>query len=322
MCGLILQPFGIAGILHRTDTNLSIDHNSFDVDTVSNDSFAYCYFHSKIHSFATKLQPFFFQMSLDFLLLASLFIVKSLPSFSNFQNNTCLQNNSNETETNTHKLNCRKGVMICLVIGIVLHVPFLAMALIIRFVFVDNINALSEVWQTLVILQKLVMSFVILFAFSHLQSFKTDSSVWRLESSDIVFLSCYVGKVVLHAFEIIAAIYCLESRILLGRGLISVVFYFYQTLYILITKRCSRSFFKQSKEAVSVHVLLLITSVTLWITTTFILSVQGNYVLNEGVGCLFENSYVWKMLQYISVPFTMYYDLQSAMHFYSFLPSR
>lgn len=65
-------------------------------------------------------------------------------------------------------------------------------------------------------------------------------------------------------------------------------------------------FRNQSNVAVFVHVLLLTLSVTQWITTTFILSVQGNFVLNEGIGCLFESPIVWKVLQYICVPFTMY----------------
>lgn len=91
----------------------------------------------------------------------------------------------------------------------------------------------------------------------------------------------------MQAFDILTATYCAEIHTLLSKGLISLVFYFYQTLYILISKRSSPSFRNQSNVAVFVHVLLLTLSVTQWITTTFILSVQGNFVLNEGIGCLF-----------------------------------
>lgn len=232
-----------------------------------------------------------------------------------------LQNISIENKSTTHIMDQRKSAIISMAIGLVLHIPFLVMALVIRFVFIDNIYNIREIWQNLVIFQKVLMSTAIFVAFSHIRNIKTESGVWRLGASDYVLLSCSVGKVVMQAFDILTATYCAEIHTLLSKGLISLVFYFYQTLYILISKRSSPSFRNQSNVVVFVHVLLLTLSVTQWITTTFILSVQGNFVLNEGIGCLFESPIVWKVLQYISVPFTMYYDFQSAMHNYSILPT-
>lgn len=89
----------------------------------------------------------------------------------------------------------------------------------------------------------------------------------------------------------------------------------------MITRRSAQTAINQSNVSVCVHVLLFTLNITQWTTTTFILSVEGNYVLNEGVGRLFENRLVWEMLQYTIIPFTLYYDFQSAMHFYSILPN-
>lgn len=115
---------GIAEILHRTETNTSADHNISTVNTDSKDNYAFCFFHSKIHSFATKLKPYLFQVSLDFLLLATLFIVRTLPSCPILRQNTYLQNISIEKKSTTPRMDQRKGAIISMVIGIVLHIPF------------------------------------------------------------------------------------------------------------------------------------------------------------------------------------------------------
>lgn len=231
-----------------------------------------------------------------------------------------IQHIPNQTGTATPRLDHRKCAIISMVTGIILYTPLFVIALVIRFVFFDNSDALIEAWQNIMFLQKIVLFLAILVAFSHLRDLKTEVSVWRLESSDYILLTCFVGKVAIHAFEIVAATFCAERMSLLCKSLISLVFYFYQTLYIVTSKRSSGTTLKHSNLSVSVHVLLMTVSLTQWITTTFILSEQGHYVLNEGIGCLFQDPFVWKMLQYISVPFTIYYDLQSAMHFYSILP--
>lgn len=119
----------------------------------------------------------------------------------------------------------RKSAIIFMAIGLVLHIPFLVMALVIRFVFIDNIYNIREIWQNLVIFQKVLMSTAIFVAFSHIRDIKTDSGVWRLGASDYVLLSCSVGKVVMQAFDILTATYCAEIHTLLSKGLISLVFY-------------------------------------------------------------------------------------------------
>lgn len=312
-----LTTIGIARIV-KDQANTSDGHslyNMISVKNVSNSSNS-CYTSSKIYSFAAQLQPYLFQVSLDFFLLSTLFLVKMLPSFRYKH----IQNMSNQTRTTTPRLDHRKCAIISMVIGIILYTPLFVMALVIRFVFSDNSYALVEAWQNIMILQKSVLLLAILVAFSHLRDLKTEMSVWRMESSDYILFSCFVGKVAIHVFEITAATFCEERKSLLYKSLISLVFYFYETLYIVISKRSSGTTLKHSNVSVSIHVILMTVSLTQWITTTFILSEQGHFVLNEGIGCLFQDLFVWKMLQYISVPFTIYYDLQSAMHFYSILP--
>lgn len=309
---------GIASIVQVTTANTTQSHflsNMISDKNVSNSSNS-CYTSSKIYSFAAQLQPYLFQVSLDFFLLSTLFLVKMLPSFRYKH----IQNMSNQTRTTTPRLDHRKCAIISMVMGIVFYIPLFVISLLIRFVFFDKSYALVEAWQNIMILQKSVLLLAILFAFSHLRDLKTEMNVWRLESGDYILFSCFVGKVAIHVFEITAATFCAERKSLLFKSLISLVFYFYQTLYIVISKRSSGTTLKHSNVSVSIHVLLMTVSLTQWITTTFILSEQGHFVLNEGIGCLFQDLFVWKMLQYISVPFTIYYDLQSAMHFYSILP--
>lgn len=307
---------GIAGILHNAVSNTS----STDV-TVNNASYGFCFFHSKIHSLSFKIQPYLFQVSLDFLLLAMLFIMRTWPSlkishYSTMENELKATENEFEMPRTDH----RKIGVFSVVIGIVFHIPFLVLALLIRFVYSDKTSALRETWQVSVIVQKTAMLFFIILAFSQIDERSKELNGWTLGSNDVVLLFCYVGKIILPAFGIIAATYCTKDDVLLGKGLTSLFFYFYHTLYIMISKRSSHTALKESPVSVFVHVLLFTLNMTQWITTTFILSVQGNYVLNEGEGCLFVNPSVWIMIQYIFIPFTVYYDFQSAMHFYSILP--
>jgi hypothetical protein len=256
---------------------------------------------------------------LDFLLLAALFIMKTWPTLKISYYSTT-NNELNINKLKMPRANHRKVGIFSVVIGIVFHLPFVVLALLIRFVYSDNMSALRETWQTSIIVQKTTMLFLILFAFCKIDNRNEELNGWTLGSSDVVLLCCCVGKIIMSAFGILAATYCMRSDMLLVKGLTLLLFYFYHTLYIMVSKRSSQTALKESTVSVFVHVLLFTLNMTQWITTTFILSVQGNYVLNEGEGCLFVNPSVWIVVQYIFIPFTVYYDFQSAMHFYSILP--
>ena len=307
---------GISGILHR-----AVNSNISAVSAINNSSYSFCFFHSKISSFSTKIQPYLFQISLDFLFLATLFIVKTLPTFQSLDVNRTLPNVSEETDSNMLRSDHKRTGIVSMAIGIICHIPFPVMALMIRFVFLANMNTLREVWQVGVIIQKSTMLILIFTAFSRVVQRKTDPCSWKFSTTDCILLSCCTGKIVVHTFGILAATSKTIKRSLLCKSLVSLVFYFYQTLYIMITRRSAQTAINQSNVSVCVHVLLFTLNITQWTTTTFILSVEGNYVLNEGVGRLFENRLVWEMLQYTIIPFTLYYDFQSAMHFHSILPN-
>ena len=302
---------GIFGILHQ-----SVYNNVSTNYTIRNNTFNYCFLHSEIRLFSTEIQPYLFQISLDFLLLATLFIVKTLPALQDPDINKSVRNVHEEIRSNI--LNHRRTGIVSIVIGIILHIPFFVMALVIRFVFLGNLNILREIWQIGVIVQKSVMLLIILAAFSHMGERSSDPCAWKFSSSDCILLTCCGGKIVVHTFEILVTT---ANRVLLCKGILNLVFYFYHTLYILVSRRSVQAALMQSRVSIFVHVLLFTLNITQWTTTAFVLSVEGNYVLNEGVEGLFPNPVVWKVLQYIIIPFTLYYDFQSAMHFYGILPN-
>lgn len=272
-----------------------------------------CNTHTKIHAFEATLSPFLFDIFSSFFLLATLFYLNMWSSFS--KKSIAFKDDlpsSNKLKTNS----TRKVKIVSAALGIVINIPFFLICLCLRFVYSDT-EVMHGAWTAIKSVQKSLMLLLIIIAFSCLKEKETILRSRGLEFSDLFLLCCFAGKVARHVPRIITAWYCYrDTHVLLFRGLISVVFYLYNTMYILISKRYSQTSFNTSNVSMFIHVLLFTLSIAQWIVAALILSMKGNHVVSDGQGCLFENPHTWTIIQCIITPFSSYYNFQSAVHFY------
>ena len=296
-------------LISETQPNNFRNSSETELSENISDSFR-CYRQTKIYKFNSKWKCFLLQISLHFLLLTTKFIRRAWTSAPD-----PLQDNHSQS-CDLKIPNFRKTKIAACVLGIVLNTPLLLVGLLLRFTILHR-TLLQNTLNLMKVLQKGGLLLLIFVAFSSIDMNKKNQHVRHIDINDTLVLLCVVGKIVVHAMELFTTVYCFDNIVLCLKGLISLVFDFYHTMYILISRRLSKIALNQSSISVFVHVLMFIVNIIEWVMVTFILSLNGAYVVDEGQNCLFNDPLVWPIIQYIAIPFTLFYDFQSAMYFYS-----
>lgn len=246
-----------------------------------------CYFHSKTQKMSRHLRFFILSVSMLFLLLSSMFLIRLWPSIQNASEmsnritlNKCTVSSTSSDQPNVtnRALKSRRIVRIFSLFGsFFINFPFFTMALLMRYVYTDNINTVKVFWDLFVILCLTVMVLIIVFGIQNLNlncMEKRPFSAW-----DVIFLLSMASKVVMSILGCTSIFVCFVDKpiTIFTKNVLDLILTFYHTVYIIVAWRTPQFEFDKSITNLSIHVILFCSCLGRWFLQTFILSSAGMY---------------------------------------------
>jgi hypothetical protein len=205
------------------------------------------------------------------------------------------------------------------VFTVIVHTPQVLMAILARFVYGSNTHAILNLWECFSISQKLLMLLLAVVGFGYLKPRKP--SKWKLTSTDFVLLFCMAAKLFRKIVIILSTISSAGYSVMLisSNNLIYLILVFYQTLYVLISRRPELCGNSVSRMSVFIRTVFFVVSIGKWVIASFIMNVEGSDILTDNFIIIFKDHRVWIAMQYLLAPLDFLYDFLSAMHFYALL---
>lgn len=194
------------------------DFPNITISLTNLSAFDDCYFHSKTQKMSRHLSSFIISVSMLFLLLSSMFLIRLWPSIQNVTKmsnrlNKCTVSNtsSEQPHANNRALKSRRIVRIISFGGsFFINFPFFTMALLMRYVYTDDINTVKVFWDLFVIFCLTVMVLIIFFGIQNLNLNcieKRPFSTW-----EFIFLVSMASKVVMSILGCTSIVICLVDK--------------------------------------------------------------------------------------------------------------
>lgn len=284
-----------------------------------------CYWHSETHKISQRLSSFLLTVSTLFFLLSTMFLVRLWPSIQSTtqMRNRCVVNedvsinSDGRSNTADQLIKYRRKVrIVSFLVGFLMNSPFFTMAILMRWVYFDDIVPVKVVWDVFVILCLPILILIILAGIQNLNLSclkKIPFSTW-----DVILMLCMAGNVVLNILGITSIFVCHVDRsvTIFIKNVLGLVLTYYHTVYIIVAQRTPLSVFRESTLNLSIHVILFCSFLGRWTLQTFLLTSQGMYILKEGEKCLFPDEESWRTMQYFLIPLNAFYDFQSFVFYY------
>lgn len=283
-----------------------------------------CYNNSKMHNVSNLLSSFFLSVSMLFLLLSSMFLLRLWPSVQNSSHmrNCCIvvtdiNSASVQPDTTDRIIQNRRTVrIVSFFVGFLINSPFFIMAILMTSVYSNDLKTIKVYWDLFVILVLAVMILIILFGIQNLNLNcleTTPFSTW-----DVILMLCMTGNVIMNTMGITSIFLCNVDRsvTIFTKNLLNLFATYYHTVYILVARRTPQSEFCKSISNLSIHVILFCSGLGRWFLDMFVLNSHGKYILKEGEGCLFSDHKYWLTMQYFLIPLNAFYDFQSFVFYY------
>lgn len=261
-----------------------------------------------IHSMYTYMVP----VTLEYILLATATVLKMLPTTNNTTSSS-----QNIQFIRTSESNNMKGVRTAgyfITIGV--HVPIFVFALLIRFVFLHDVDVIMPYWEAMAAVQKLLTLIMLAVGFAFLEYRKSDA--WRLSHDDYILLCCMVAKLIRLIVVTFSICVCKITRryLLLSNNILYLFQLFYFTLYILMSRRPIRLGIIKSRVSIFIQTAFFVIMIARWGIAAFVFSVLGTDIITDEMVCVFGDRRQWTVIQFIVTPFSVFYDFCSAMHLY------
>lgn len=306
-------------------SDIYIHTNGTSLLPLSNQSiYNECFNNSKMHKVSRILSSFFLNVSMLFLLLSSMFLIRLWPLVRNWQHmrNSCIVNAginsvSGQPDTSGRIIQNRRTVrIISFFVGFLINSPFFTMAILMKTVYSNDIKSIKVHWDLFVILVLAVMIVIVLVGIQNLNLNcleKTSFSTW-----DLILMMCMTGNVIMNTLGITSIFLCNVDRsvTIFTKNLLNLFTTYYHTVYIIVAKRTPHSEFCKSISNLSIHVILFCSCLGRWFLDMFVLNSHGKYILKEGEGCLFPDHRCWLTAQYFLIPLNAFYDFQSFVFYY------
>lgn len=327
----------LIGVLFLANTSIWVNfvtlnvvyiHDFFNITISLTNSSALndCYYHSKTQKISRHLSSFSLSVSMLFFLLSSMFLIRLWPSIENVSKmsnrmtlNKCTVSNtsSEQPNANNRASKSRRIVRIISFWGsFLINFPFFTMALLMRYVYTDDINTVKVFWDLFVIFCLTVMVLIIVFGIQNLNLNcieKRPFSTW-----EFIFLVSMASKVVMSILGCTSIFICLvdKPRTIFTKNLLDLILTLYHSVYIRVARRMPQFEFDKSIANLSIHVILFCSCLGRWFLQTFILSSEGMHIFEEGKQCLFTDRRSWHTTQYVLIPLNAFYDFQSFIFYY------
>lgn len=307
---------------YTSQTN-NISTPSIHISNITN--WDYCYRNSKIHKISKYLSPILLTVSMIFLMLSSKFLIRLWPSIQTTSHiiNVCTEDEGEcSYKTHTETSDRPTGSLLKTIrivsffIGFLIDAPFFTMAILMRFIYADDVITVKVFWDVFVIVYLTIAVLVILLGIHNMNLDRLEKL--PVEMWDFVLMVCMAGNVIMNILGCASVLVCHVERpiTIFTKNILNLCLTYYHTMYITVARRIPHLVLCKSGTVLFIHILMFCSFLGRWLLQTFLLSSQGMYILKEGEACLFPNEKSWLTLQYFLIPLNTFYDFQSFVFYY------